>query len=194
MEQRIFHGKIRPRDLAQALVAEFNRGNLYARQFGNDQETVVQIATHPSAGSGGQTGLTVTLRAVPDGVAIQVGKQSWLGIAASLGQSAFWALRSPWNLLGRLDDIAQDVESLQIPEKVWEIVDRTARSLGANYELSERLRRLVCEYCLAANPVGEATCLACGAPLGRAQPRTCRSCGYVVRTHETTCPNCKRAL
>jgi RNA polymerase subunit RPABC4/transcription elongation factor Spt4 len=74
------------------------------------------------------------------------------------------------------------------------VIESAARLQGATLQLSERLRRLVCEYCGAANPVGEATCVACGAPLGRVQPRTCQNCGFVIRTGEAACPNCKKPL
>jgi DNA-directed RNA polymerase subunit RPC12/RpoP len=69
-------------------------------------------------------------------------------------------------LLGRLDDIAQDIESLQLSEDIWKAIDNFANLKGATFELSERLRRIVCEYCNTANPVGEPSCIACGAPLG----------------------------
>jgi len=194
MDQRIFHGNFSPSDFARALLGEFNRGNRRAQQIGNNQEMVIQIASREQASAGGATAMTITLRAVEDGIAIQIGKQSWMGIAASLGESAFSALRNPWNLLGRLDDIAQDIENLQLADEVWNVIDKTARSLGANFELSERLRRSVCEYCLTANPVGEPACIACGAPMGLVQPRTCLNCGFVIKTKERTCPNCGRLL
>ncbi len=193
-EQRILHGEISPTDLARALIGEFNHGALRAQQIGSGNAIIVQIATHEIAASGGRTGLTVSLRSIADGVAVEVGKQSWLGVAASLGQSAFYALRSPWNLLGRLDDIAQDIENIQLTEDVWRVLNDTARSLGAGLELSERLRRMVCEYCLTANSVGESACIACGAPLGLVQPRTCRNCGFVLKRSEAVCPNCARPI
>ena len=194
MEQRIFHGEIKPYDLARALVAEFNRGDLRAQLIGNSQEAAVQVASQDRPTAGGKTALTITLRQVEDGVAVQIGQQAWYGVAASLGQTLLEAVRNPWNLIHRLDDIAQDVENLQLAERAWSIIEDTARAQGATFELSERLRRLVCEYCYAANPVGEATCLACGAPLGKAQPRTCLNCGFVVRASETVCPNCQQRL
>jgi hypothetical protein len=190
-ENRIFHGKITPQDFARALIGEFRRGNWVAQQIGNDTETIVQVYSRDAAPSGGRTALSVTLRRVEDGVAVQIGKQAWLGLAASLGQTVIETVVNPWRLLGRLDDLAQDVESLQLTERIWMVIETTARSLGATLELSERLRRLVCEYCQAANPVGESNCVACGAPLGRVQPRTCRSCGYVLRPTDPLCPNCK---
>ena len=194
MEQRIFHGDFAPNNFARVLIGEFNRGNLRVQQIGEDEQIVVQVATREYAPSGGQTALAVTLRQVEDGIAVQVGKQAWLGLAASLGQTAISVLRNPWNLLERLDDVAQDVESLQLAEKIWTVIDDTARSLGATFELSERLRRTVCEYCQTANPVGEPSCIACGAPLGGAQPRTCPNCGFVVKTEEVVCPNCGQRM
>jgi hypothetical protein len=194
MEQRIFHGNFSPNDFARTLLGEFDHGNLRAQQIGNDQEVIVQIASREQSSAGGATALTVTLRTVEDGIAVQIGKQSWMGIAASLGESAFWALRNPWNLLGRLDDIAQDIESLQLSDEVWGVIDKTARSLGASFELSDRLRRTVCEYCLTANPVGEPACIACGAPLGLAQPHTCTNCGFVIKSSDRNCPNCGKLI
>jgi hypothetical protein len=194
MEQRIFHGNLTPNDLAQALLARFNRGNLRAQQLGNDQQVVVQIATRLGASAGGQTATTITIQSVEDGVSVGIGKQAWLGVAASLGATALAAIRNPFNLLGRLDDLAQDIENLQINQQVWETMSDVARAAGASYELSERLRRVVCEYCTTANPVGEPNCLACGAPLGLAQPDTCPRCGYVVKSNEGICPNCHSPL
>jgi hypothetical protein len=190
MEQRIFHGKLTPADLAQTLMAHFNRGNLRVQQIGSGEKVAVQIATSQSAISGGQTALSITLQKVEDGVAVQIGKQAWMSVAASLGLSAISALINPWSLLNRLDDIAQDVESLNLTEEVWATIETTARSLGSGYELSNRLRRSVCSFCGVANPVGEPSCIACGGPLGEDQPMTCLHCGYVFREKIKVCPNC----
>lgn len=194
MEPRIFHGSMTPDDFAQVLVAGFNRGNLRAQKIGGGKQVVVQIATRERAQSGGQTALSVTLQQVTDGVAVQIGQQAWLGVAASLGETAFSIWRNPWNLLGRLDDLAQDIENIQLSDQVWVVIENTARTMGASFELSERLRRLVCSYCQTANPVGESNCIACGAPLGLEQPRTCLNCGFVVKMDESVCPNCGKAL
>ena len=194
METKIYHGEITPSDFAQALIGEFNQGNLRAQQIGKNREIVVQIGTRQMRRSGGDTAMTVTLKKVEDGIAIQVGKQSWLGIAASLGTTALAALRHPFHLLGRLDDVAQDIESLQIADRVWEVIEKTARIKGASFELSERLKRMVCTYCNTANEVGDPSCVACGAPLGDSQPDTCRHCGFVVHKEESICPHCKKRL
>lgn len=191
---KIFHGDLTPDDFARELVLEFNRGNLRAQKLGSGKNLVVQIATPSISQSGGQTALSVSLRQVEDGVAIQLGEQSWLGIAASLGQSALWVWKNPWNIINRLDDLAQDIENLQLQNQVWEKIENIAYSAGATFELSERLKRLVCEYCYTANPIGGSSCIACGAPLGNVQPNTCKNCGFVTKQGEKICPNCGAML
>lgn len=194
MEQRIFHGKITPSDLAQSLLAHFNRGNFRVQQIGSGDKIAVQVATSQAAITGGKTALVISLQKVNDGVAVQLGSQAWVGVAASLGLSALAALRNPWSLIDRLDDIAQDVESIQLSEEVWKVIDATAQALGSGFELSDRLRRTVCAFCGVANPVGEPSCVACGAPLGEVQPSTCKYCGFVSRLGEKVCRNCGRPL
>jgi hypothetical protein len=190
MDSKIYHGDLSPMDLARGLVAEFNRGNLRAQIVGTDDDLAIQIATRPGTTSGGTTALTVSVRKSPDGVVVQSGSHEWLGTAASLGKTTIATLVNPWNLINRLDDIAQDVENIQLMERVWATIDGTAKALGAGMDLAERLRRLMCTYCGTANPVGESSCIACGAPLGSAQPTTCPNCGYVLVANEARCGNC----
>jgi hypothetical protein len=194
MDRRIFHGNITTREIGQALVAQFNRGNLRAQQFSKKGKVIVQIATLSRPMSGGSTALTIYLEPVEDGVAVQVGEQAWLGIAASIGTTLLSLWRSPFNLIHRLDDIAQDVENIQISDQVWQVIENYAQMKGATFELSERLRRMKCEFCETANPVGEPRCIACGAPLGDVQPDTCPNCGYVIESGEKICPNCNHGL
>ena len=194
MDRRILHGNIKPTDIAQALLAEFNRGNLHAQVMGQSNKMAVQITTRMGAQSGGQTALTITIQNVEDGIMIEIGQQAWLGVAASLGQTAISALRNPFSLLGRLDDLAQDIENMQLTEKIWKTIDRVAVSIGASHELSERLQRIVCQYCETANPLGESSCIACGAPFGDSHPTTCKNCGFAVSIGQSICPNCGKKL
>jgi len=194
MDRRIFHGNIEPNDIAQALVAEFNHGNIYAQIVGHSKTMAVQISTRMGAQSGGQTALTVTIQATDDGIMVEIGQQAWLGVAASLGQTAISALRNPFSLLGRLDDLAQDIENIQLNDNAWKVIEQTVASVGASHELSDRLRREICPYCQTANPVGTGSCIACGAPLGNVQPVTCSNCGFAVSQTETLCPNCNKRL
>ncbi len=194
METRIYHGEISPDEIANGLIARFHRGNLTAQQIGGDDQVVVQISTRRLPTSGGRTALTVNIQRTEDGVAVQIGKQQWLGVAASLGTTALSALRNPMSLLGRLDDLAQDIEHLQLSDSVWEVVGELSRLVGATHELSDRLRTLTCSYCATANPVAEPRCVACGAPLGLAQPRACLRCGFVVGPEAHSCPNCGKPI
>jgi predicted amidophosphoribosyltransferase len=93
-----------------------------------------------------------------------------------------------------LDDLAQDIESIQLSEKAWTVIDQVVAALGASHALSDRLARVTCEYCGNANPLGEGSCLACGAPLGEVHPTACPNCGFVVKPEEEVCPNCGNKL
>jgi hypothetical protein len=193
MEQKTFYGLISPDDFAQALIAEFHQGNLIARAIGRGDQRIVQIATPPMPHSGGRTAITVHLTAVEDGVHVRLGQQDWLGVAASLGVSALATLHRPINLLHRLDDIAQDISSIQLAMRIWQAISDAAEALGVSHELSDRLRRLSCEYCRTANPVGIPHCIACGAPLGPNQPVACIECGFLLEREDLTCPQCGSA-
>lgn len=194
MNQRIYHGNIIISDFTNAILGHFQRGNYRVQQFGDKDKTVIQVATRSQSVSGGHTAISIIMQRIEDGVLIEVGQQAWLGIAASLGTTAIAILRNPWSLINRLDDLAQDIENLQMSDEIWKILEATSKSLGATQELSERLRRITCLYCDTANPVGEANCIACGAPLGSAQPGSCPICGYVLYRDERRCPNCGSPL
>jgi RNA polymerase subunit RPABC4/transcription elongation factor Spt4 len=194
METKTYHGKISPEDIGRALVAEFDHGNLQAQMIGDGERVVVQIASRTFRSSGGQTAVTVSLEKVEDGVLVQLGDQQWLGLAASLGATAISALRNPLALIGRLDDLAQDITSIQLSESIWQTVQKAVGAAGAGLQISERLRRLECSYCGSAVPVGEPTCPACGAPLGAIQPKACPHCGFVPPAGATVCPNCHSQL
>jgi hypothetical protein len=194
MERQIFHGSLSPTDIAQALLAEFNHGNLRAQVIGQSSKLAIQIGTYRGSPSGGQTALTVNVQKVSDGIMVELGQQAWLGVAASLGQTAFTLLRNPFNLIGRLDDLAQDIASLQLQEHVWQVINREIASAGASHQLSDRLSKLLCEYCGTVNPLEEPACIACGAPLGDLYPTTCNNCGYVLTNSDTICPNCGKKV
>ena len=194
MEHKIFHGQFTPDELAECLLIHFNRGNLNVQKIAYDDGIGIQIKTRVNPSSGGDTALGIYFREVEDGISVQVGQQAWLGIAASLGYSALATVLNPANILHRLDDIAQDVEYLQLTDEVWKVLESNARALGSGYELSDRLRRITCEFCGVANPAGEPTCIACGAPMGNAQPTSCKHCGFILTHQDTVCPNCKNRV
>ena len=194
MSERNYHGEIQPADMAAALIAAFNQGNLRCQQVGQGDKIMVQIATSEYAQSGGKGALSVTVQRNPDGVTVGVGQQEWLGVAASLGQSALATLMNPWNIINRLDDIAQDINTLTLEQQVWDTIERFAHTVRATKTLSAALSTLACPYCATANKVGAANCENCGAPLGAAQPIACPKCGNVMPPHTKFCANCGTAL
>ena len=52
MQRRIFHGILSPTDIAQALLAEFNQGNIRVQVFGKSDKLAIQIGTRPGTMSG----------------------------------------------------------------------------------------------------------------------------------------------
>jgi hypothetical protein len=188
--QRVYYGPISTDDMADALTAAFSHGNLQTRRIDQGQSILVQIASPAAPASGGRTALAVQLVPVEDGVMVRIGPQEWLGVLASLSQTALMALLRPASLFHRVDDLAQDVSALQLSERVWEVVEAAAKTLGASHQLSERLRRVTCAHCHSANPVGEPSCIACGAPLGLSQPNVCANCGQYVPQGAVRCPEC----
>jgi hypothetical protein len=191
--QRTYHGEIDPAEMAAALVAAFNHGNLMAQQVGSGEKVMVQIATRPGA-SGGKAGLALTIQKVEDGVSLALGQGEWLGAVASLGATALSALQNPWNLLGRLDDLAQDVTSLTLSEKVWEAVEKYAQATRVTKTISDRLQSVNCPYCGTANKVGAPECENCNGPLGAVQPVSCPKCGNVLPPKSKFCNNCGTLL
>ncbi len=192
--QRTYHGNISPDDLAAALVAEFNRGHLMARQIGAGRQALVQIASRPGPHTGGRTGLTVVLQKVEDGVNVTIGSQDMLGVAASLGQTALSSLFNPWSLVGRLDALAQDVTALNLTDHVWDVVEQLTRAARSTKAISARLQAVTCPYCSTANKPGAAQCAMCGGPLGEVQPQACLRCGSVMPPHSHYCANCGAPL
>ena len=89
MDQRIFHGDFTAQTLADCLDAFFNRGNLRVQIIGENPTVLVQIASIANSASGGQTALSILLQNIEDGVAVQLGQQNWLGVAAVLDIQLF---------------------------------------------------------------------------------------------------------
>jgi hypothetical protein len=96
MDRRIFHGNIKPNDIAHALMAEFNRGNMHAQVLGNQDKMAVQIATG-GCDVGGQTALP----SHPDGGWDHGGKRPAGGWVSQpvWGTQPFCAA-NPFSLLG----------------------------------------------------------------------------------------------
>lgn len=190
MKSKIYNGDLKLEEVAATLANFFNRGPLSSAASIEGDRAFVQIGSQGGAHSGGRTSIGVSLHQTDGRLEAQVGDQSVLGLAGSLGASALLAWLNPLNLLGRLDDIAADIENLTLEDQVWKVLDRIAAEGGASQQLSARMQRMMCPYCGTANKLGEGRCVACGAPLGDVQPGTCPKCGYLLTHNESKCPNC----
>jgi predicted RNA-binding Zn-ribbon protein involved in translation (DUF1610 family) len=194
MNKRVYHGDIKPADIAAALTAAFTTANMRCHQVAQGDKIIVQVATRENARSGGKAAMTITLYQVEDGVSVAIGQLEWLGVAASLGHTALTALRNPWNIINRLDDLAQDINSLRLEERAWEVIEQYARHRRATKTLSANLLTVSCLYCHSANKTGIANCVSCGGPLGEIQPVACPKCGNVMPVRSKQCSNCGTAL
>ena len=190
MQQKTYHGKISPQDLANALVGRFTGDDMAAVVSGQGASLIVNISS--SGWEGGRTALAVGLSTVADGVMVTVGDQNILGVAADLVQTGLSALHNPLTLIGEIDDVARNVERLNLPQLVWETVDHYCQSVGAG--LTPEPTTVTCPYCGVLSPIGTGQCPACGAPLGRFQPITCPQCGKLLPADLKYCTRCGASL
>ena len=145
MEQRTYHGKITTREVAEALLGRFHGDDMSVAMSGDDDKIMLNIS---SAGwQGGRTALAVGLSQVSAGVMVTVGEHSLLGVAADLLQTGLGALRNPLTIIGEIDDVARNVERLNLPAQVWETVDHYARSVGAGSYTGSDLGGLPVLWC-----------------------------------------------
>jgi hypothetical protein len=190
METRTYHGKVTPRDVAGVLVSRFSSDDLSAVTSGDGEKIIVNIS---SAGyQGGRTALAVGLSPASDGVMVTVGDHNLLGLAADLVQTGLGAWRNPLALIGEIDDVARNVEKMNLPAQVWATVDHYCQSMGAG--LTAEPTTVTCPYCGVLGPIGAGTCAACGAPLGRSQPLTCSKCGKLLPADLQYCTRCGSPL
>jgi DNA-directed RNA polymerase subunit RPC12/RpoP len=194
MEQRTYRGDIDPEQFADALVAQFDGGDLKAQKVGRENHVLVQIASRDWALGGPQTALTVGLARVEGGVEVSLGQQRWLGAVADLAQTGLMALINPLSLLHRIDDIARSVSGLTLPQRVWEAVEHYCQSVGASLGLTAEMTMIACPYCGVGNQIGAPKCSACGAPLGEEQPVSCPRCGLLMEPGAHFCSRCGTEL
>ncbi len=195
MQRRTYRGPVEARNLAEALVTRFNVGHLIAQASGSDDHILVQIAAREREW-GGQTraALTVSIVQHEHAVEISIGEHQWLGPAADLLQAGLRGWFRPMSLLGELAEIADDVQTLQLPQQVWEAVEHYIESVGAKLGLAEEHRMVACPFCGVGNPVGVGQCSACGGSLVDVQPKACSECGKLSPAAAAFCSRCGAKL
>jgi len=171
MESRTFHKPVTAAGLVAALAAHFDEGHITTRvQVVSPTYSVVHIDTiEMDRGGRRRTALSINVVQKDEFVEVSFDEQDVLGPAGDLLGVGLRALRNPLTAIGRLADVADDLETLSISESVWKAVEHYA----ANAREPEGPRDIViCPYCMTANKVGVLKCPACGAPLGDVQPRS----------------------
>lgn len=191
MQRRTYRGPVTARGLAEALVTRYNAGPLLAQASGTDDHLVVQIiAREREWHRQSRPALTISIIQHEDTVEVSLGEHQWLGPAADLLQTGLKGWFRPFSLLGEIAEIADDIQSLQLPAQVWETVDNYVENVGAKLGLAEEDRMVACPYCGVGNPVGEGQCSACSASLADAQPKDCSQCGKISPASAAFCSRC----
>lgn len=162
-ESRTYHWPARAEDVARALLSKLNDGHLRseARQVGPGQIAVTIFSVEDDRGGQLRRVLSLTLIEREKTVQVTMDDLNVTGSAGDLLGAGLRAARNPLALIGRIDEIAEDIETLQTPKKVWEIIE--AYVANAQEPVDESV--VVCPYCRTASPRGTLACPACGASL-----------------------------
>ncbi len=192
MEQRVYHGRISPEDVAQALLDEWDQGDTMAQAFGDEGRIIVQIGQR-SAGwfsDEPRQALTLGIEPLADGVQVTMGQQQWYkngGIqfigGGLIGLFPFFFAFPLGQLFGGEDDIDQ-----RLPARVWQSIERATGNSGAATGATRRLATIPCPSCGVANAQGAERCSACGASL--TTPSACSNCGHTNPPGANFCNRC----
>ncbi|HNT76097.1 MAG TPA: zinc ribbon domain-containing protein [Anaerolineae bacterium] len=190
-EQRLYHGKVTPGEVARVLTLHFNAGETYAQTMrGDGGSAIVQVRSRNVEPGDPNTAVTVHIVPTKTGVTVAVTEQQWLGVAADLAKTGVMGWLNPRRLLGELDDIARNVRWLGLRSEIWKAVEAYCQSRGSGRGAAPLLSSIVCPYCGTPNDLGVHTCQACRAPLAEAQPVICPRCGTLNDPTASLCVNC----
>jgi hypothetical protein len=169
----------------------FNMGHLIAQSAGTDEQMIVQIAERERNWEDDvRPVLTITIVQHEEAVDVTMGQQQWLGPAADLLQAGVKGWLNPLSLISEISEIAEDIQTLQLPQQVWESIDQYARSAGARLGLAQEDRMVTCPFCGIGNPVGVGQCKSCGGSLASVQPKACPKCGQLSPYSAVFCNRC----
>ncbi len=195
MEQRAYHGKVSPEDMARALELQFNEGETRAQWMrGEAGRAVVQVQSRKVEPGEPTTAVTLHITPSKTGVIVSMAEQQWMGIAADLARTGLKTLLNPWSIIGELDDIARNMRRLQLREELWQAVEAYCRGVGAGTGVGPQVQHVVCPYCGTPNEIGKPNCAACRAPLAEGQPVTCARCGFLNDYRNDRCVSCGSPL
>lgn len=164
MEQYLLKDYNQPDEFIRSLVHEFDTDSFDVFTEIEPDETIsAHLTSQNQFGGGSRTSIYVYVRKQKDDLLITVSEQEWSSIASSLGKTIFSTVINPINLLHRLDDIAVDVQNLQLGDRVARFVKTFKQK--KDELVSTETERYTCGYCKSRNPAKSTHCVACGAPL-----------------------------
>lgn len=195
MEQRVYHGRLDPRELAQHLLDAWDRGDTVAQALETDDGYLVQIGQRQGGlfGDEPRQALAVGLEPLDDGVRVTLGQQPWhkeggrVVIGGLIGIFPFFFTWPPPNPFGG-DGPPID---RRLPAQVWETVEAYTGRYGAATGPTRRLHSVGCPSCGVANPESAAYCSACGTAL---RPISCPRCGAAAPQGAQFCIQCGASL
>ncbi|MBN1878071.1 MAG: zinc ribbon domain-containing protein [Anaerolineae bacterium] len=195
VEQRAYHGKVDPEDMARALVLRFDAGETQARWM-REQEggAIVQVQSRRVEHQDPTMSVTVQIVTSDTGVVVAMSEQKSLGVLADLAKTGVKAWLNPRRLLGEIDDVARNVRWLNLRTELWQAVEDYCQSSGSGRGAAQMLQKPICAYCGTPNEIGAANCQACRAPLTEVQPMICNRCGFLNDALASLCVNCGATL
>ena len=146
------------------LSQEFDTDSFDVFSDFHDEATIsAKITSQTDFGRGSRTSIYVYAKKQNNDLLVTVSDQEWSSIASSLGTTLLSAAINPINLLHRLDDLAVDVQNIQLSDRVKTFVKEFKQHKS---DLAiEEIDRYSCKYCKSKNEPKSTHCRACGAPL-----------------------------
>jgi predicted RNA-binding Zn-ribbon protein involved in translation (DUF1610 family) len=195
MEQRSYDGRIDARELAQALLDEWDQGETIAQALEADEGYIVQIGQRDGGWFGDEprNALTLSLEPRAGGLQVTMGQQQWykqggqVVVGGLIGIIPFFFTWPPSGLFRGPDE---PIDSA-LPAQIWASVERYTGRQGAATGPTRRLATVPCPNCGVANPQDAARCSACGAGLA---PATCSRCGSANPPGANFCVSCGNQL
>lgn len=195
MEQRSYEGGIDARELAQALLDEWDQGETVAQALEADRGYIVQIGQRDGGWFGDEPrqALTLSLEPARGGLRVAMGQQQWhkqggqIVVGGLIGIFPFFFTWPPGGLFRGPDE---PIDSA-LPARIWQSVERYTGDHGAATGPTRRLATIGCPTCGVANPQGASRCSACGADLAAA---ACSRCGAANPPGANFCVSCGNPL
>lgn len=189
--------------IANALGSEFTGEDTQVASSKTEEATIVRILQSQGSHQRFSPALTVTLIEVGDILTVamsDLSQDAQRGAIGSLGRTAVrqggelllrrrglvGMLDTAGDLIESVEDVAEDIQDLSLPQRVWRVIDRVGRAAEDAYLEEQGRRRALerkreaaerawthCEWCGRAYAPDEdniVQCPSCGAPRGSRPP------------------------